>query len=93
VASRATKLDEFSHYGKLFTLGRFSKVTEVAQHIGPLFFHETSYVLILTKKRVWLCTLSAIFSQTHPVTLVASAGLGFLIHKIPLCAYLRQVHA
>jgi hypothetical protein len=46
---RVTRLAEFSPIGRLFTLGGFLKITEVAHSFGD-FFPSTSYVLILTKK-------------------------------------------
>jgi hypothetical protein len=38
--------------------------------IGQLF-HRESYVLVLTKKTAW-AIFGVAFSQTHPVTLLAS---------------------
>jgi hypothetical protein len=53
-ADRVTRLGEFSPIRRLFTLGRFSKMTEVAQIIGEYIFDGLSCLLILAKKSVWL---------------------------------------
>jgi hypothetical protein len=66
-------LGEFSPIGRLFSLGRFVKITEVAQSLGLTFFHETSCVLIWGKTG-W-ATPYAIFSQTHLVTLLDNVDL------------------
>jgi hypothetical protein len=63
---RLTRLGESSPIGRLFTLGSFSKITEVA-HIFCYFFQSTNHALILTKMG-W-ATFWAIFSQTDLVTL------------------------
>jgi hypothetical protein len=62
---RVTRFGEFSPNGRLLTLGRFSKISEVAQDLGLLFSLNIDFVLILTKI-VW-ATFWAIFSQSgHP---------------------------
>jgi hypothetical protein len=61
------RLGEFSAIGRLFSLGSFMKITEVAKILRSAFFHDTSYALILTKMG-WVA-FWAIFSQTHLVTL------------------------
>jgi hypothetical protein len=67
MTGRMTRLGEFLPKGRLFTLGIFIKITEVAQNCGLLFFFSLlDYTLILTKKV--LATFWAIFSQTHLVT-------------------------
>jgi hypothetical protein len=41
VATRVTRLGEFSPIGRLFTLGSVMKITEVAKHFGLLIKTET----------------------------------------------------
>jgi hypothetical protein len=66
VVSRVTRLGEFSHNGRLCTLGSVLKITEVAQIFGLLVSTCINF-----EKNGWV-TFWAIFSQTRLVTLVAS---------------------
>jgi hypothetical protein len=48
--ARVTGLDEFSPQVRLFSFGKFLKITEVAPKIwGDIFFHSNKYAIILTK--------------------------------------------
>jgi hypothetical protein len=54
---------------KMFTLGRFSKITELAQILWVLFFH--------CKQKMGWATTWADLSQSHQITLVVTqARLG-----------------
>jgi hypothetical protein len=72
-AARVTSLGEFSHVGRLFSLGRFLKNEKGAQFFGPLIFQGYIKMCINfdTQKPAW-ATIWAIFSQTHPVTLAVT---------------------
>jgi hypothetical protein len=61
-------LGKFSHFGQLFTLGAFFKITEIAQNLGAACFHGTSYVLITTKNSWATYILGDFFknSSGHP---------------------------
>jgi hypothetical protein len=67
VTFRVTRLVEFSPIGRLFSLGRFLKIAEVALILGHFFPRETSYVCF--DKNGLGYTLGDFFSQTHLVTL------------------------
>jgi hypothetical protein len=68
VLFKVTRLGEFSPFGRLFTLGRFVKITDVAHIFG---LHFSAVVLIgLILARMSLATLWAILSQTLLVALV-----------------------
>jgi hypothetical protein len=54
VMVRVVRLGEFSPIARLFSLGRFFKNYKSSSNSWATFAHETSYVLILTKKRVGL---------------------------------------
>jgi hypothetical protein len=62
-----TRSGEFSPFGRLFSLGRLSKITQLAQISGLLF--STVKIINFDKKMGW-ATSWAIFSQTHLVILV-----------------------
>jgi hypothetical protein len=65
--NRATRLGEFSHIGRLFTLDSVLKITKVAQFWGILF---PRYQLCINfEQKMGWATFWAIFSQTHLVTL------------------------
>jgi hypothetical protein len=55
ISSRVTRLGDFSPNGRYFTLGRFIKITDVAQKLHKVkvkfgyFFVSLEYALILTK--------------------------------------------
>jgi hypothetical protein len=66
VAFRVTKLDEFSPFGRLFSLGSFFKLLQKPE-LEWYFFRSLSCALILTKN-VW-ATFWATFlenSSGHP---------------------------
>jgi hypothetical protein len=74
-------LGEFSPIGRLFTLGRFLKITKVAQIFGQ-FLHGTSELLILAKTG-W-AVLWAIFSQTLLVTMETIKLKQFMLFASPV---------
>jgi hypothetical protein len=61
-----TRLGEFSPFGRLFSLDRLSKISELVQ-ISCLLFSTVKVCINDNKKWVGL-HLGAIFSQTHLVT-------------------------
>jgi hypothetical protein len=65
--TRVTRFGEFSPIGRLFSLGSFWKITEVATKMRATFFHVKMYALMLTKMG-W-AAFWAICWQTHLVTL------------------------
>jgi hypothetical protein len=76
-----TGLGEFSPIGKLFSLGSFLKITEVAGTLGLRFFHGTSYEMSFIKRG--LATFWAFFSQTHLVTLSSTNIVFFFEGPLP----------
>jgi hypothetical protein len=60
--SRVTRLGVFSPVGRVFTLGSFMKITEVAQIFVQSFFLDNSYALIL-KKNCLGCILGNFFHK------------------------------
>jgi hypothetical protein len=70
LATRVTRLGEFSPFGRLFTLGRFLKVARVAQIVWE--FLSTAQVMHTFLQEMGWATFWAIFSQTHLVTLLAT---------------------
>jgi hypothetical protein len=60
-------LGEFWPIGRLFTLGSFLKIAELAHMCGQLFFHEKMCIYFDQKCVCW-ATFWAIFSQTHPAS-------------------------
>jgi hypothetical protein len=62
--------------GRFFILASFFRVTKEAKILGPTFFRITNYVICNYYKNGW-ASFWAIFSQTHPVTLVL-AGISSL---------------
>jgi hypothetical protein len=77
------RLGEFAPIGLLFTFGRFDTFTKYSQkHFEQLF--STVKVTHWFEKMGWT-TFWAIFSKTHPVTLVSIRTilqLSELFHKI-----------
>jgi hypothetical protein len=55
------------------------RIAEEAQMIGILFFTGKNCVLIILKKRIGV-HFGRLFSQTHPVTLVATKLAELQIH-------------
>jgi hypothetical protein len=49
-----TGLAEFSPFGRLFTLGSFWQITEIAQIIGATYFCDKKLHFNFDKKRLWL---------------------------------------
>jgi hypothetical protein len=70
IESRVTKLGAFSPFGRLFSLGSLFKNYRSSENSLSTFYHDASYVLILTKTG-W-ATLESIFftnssdSSGHP---------------------------
>jgi hypothetical protein len=63
---RVTGLAEFSPNGRVFTLGIFLKITEVALIFVQLF---PNHRLCITFDKKWVgLNFGQYFSQTHPVT-------------------------
>jgi hypothetical protein len=78
IGPRVTSLGKFSPIRVLFTVGSFSKITEVEKNYVPLFsVVKVTYVLILTKKTGW-ATFWAILLQTHLVTLIGPEAIKYL---------------
>jgi hypothetical protein len=61
-------LGEFSPVGRLFTLGRFLKITYVAQIVGQ--YLSTAQVTQTSLEEMGWAAFWVTFSQTHLVTLI-----------------------
>jgi hypothetical protein len=69
IGDRVTRLGEFLPVVRLFSLGSFFKITEVAQIFGLLFSMVKLHNVLISTKMGW-ASCWAIFSQTHLVTLI-----------------------
>jgi hypothetical protein len=78
-------LGEFLPSGRLFSLGSFSKITEVLQNFGQFIAHISLYIHKLWQKGFG--NILDDFYQTHLVTLVRcfsfSDALGRMMGKYP----------
>jgi hypothetical protein len=78
-----TGLVEFSPFGRLFTLGRFSKIPEEAHIVGLLL--STVRVVYEFCPKNGFCYILGDFSQTHLVTLSSEQldyALTLLLRKV-----------
>jgi hypothetical protein len=80
--SRMARLGEFAPFGRLFTLGRFSKIyIRSNTNFSATVFHSKRYVLIRQIR------FGRFFSQTHLVTQSVSQYLGALVSMLHICVY------
>jgi hypothetical protein len=68
-----TRLGEFPSTGRLFSLVRFWKLQSLPTFTGNVFSSVKKVMLLFLAKTCW-ATFWANYSQTHLVTLIASAS-------------------
>jgi hypothetical protein len=65
----------FASWARVYFRIVFCKITEVALIFGTTVFRGNGYVLIMTQKMGWARYIFRhLFSQNHPVTLIAPAA-------------------